>query len=226
VSRAVRFGGHGVSAKKKEFLKAGTSRQVVRTSPPWVYELVVSDTHREPSALYCWILEILYCTPKGRRALLRIPSTEGRSVCLCWEHSKPKGPKGRDTAGSSSSNIPVAPRDQEILDCTLKVRRALLRIPSMEGRSVCLCWAKSKPRGLEGQVLKVLLTKGSPSGNSSEAYLVMHPLPPLHDPLHRRAKRDLKAYTLSLQSFRRKGVSLGHVGRNQNFGARGATMRV
>ena len=31
--------------------------------------------------------------PKGRRALLRIPSTEGRSVCLCWEHSKPKGPK-------------------------------------------------------------------------------------------------------------------------------------
>ena len=32
------------------------------------------------------------CTPKGRRALLRIPSTEGRSVCLCWEHSKPKGP--------------------------------------------------------------------------------------------------------------------------------------
>ena len=51
-------------------------------------------THCEPSALYCWILEILYCTPKGRRALLRIPSTEGRSVCLCWAKSKPKGPKG------------------------------------------------------------------------------------------------------------------------------------
>ena len=32
--------------------------------------------------------------PKGRRALLRIPSTEGRSVCLCWEHLKLKGPKG------------------------------------------------------------------------------------------------------------------------------------
>ena len=51
------------------------------------------DTHCEPSALYCWILEILYCDPKGRRALLRVPSSEGRSVCLCWEHSKPKGPK-------------------------------------------------------------------------------------------------------------------------------------
>ena len=38
------------------------------------------DTHREPSALYCCILEILYCTPKGRRALLWIPSTEGRSA--------------------------------------------------------------------------------------------------------------------------------------------------
>jgi len=33
---------------------------------------------------YCWILKILYCNPKGRRALLRIPSTVGRSVCLCW----------------------------------------------------------------------------------------------------------------------------------------------
>ena len=32
--------------------------------------------------------------PKPPRALLRIPSTEGRSVCLCWEHSKPEGPKG------------------------------------------------------------------------------------------------------------------------------------
>jgi len=30
--------------------------------------------------------------------LLRIPSTEGRSVCLCWAKSKPKGPKvkGKD----------------------------------------------------------------------------------------------------------------------------------
>ena len=38
-------------------------------------------------------LEILHCDPKGRRALLRPPSTEGRSVCLCWAPSKPKGPK-------------------------------------------------------------------------------------------------------------------------------------
>jgi len=35
-----------------------------------------------------------HCDPKGRRALLRTPSTEGRSVCLCWAPSKPKGPKG------------------------------------------------------------------------------------------------------------------------------------
>ena len=34
-------------------------------------------THSEPSALYCWILKILYCNPKGRRALLWIPSTKG-----------------------------------------------------------------------------------------------------------------------------------------------------
>ena len=33
-------------------------------------------THREPSALYCWILEILWCNPKGRRALLRLRSGE------------------------------------------------------------------------------------------------------------------------------------------------------
>jgi len=46
------------------------------------------------AALYCWILEILYCDPKGRRALLRTPSTEGRSVCLCGAPSKSKGPKG------------------------------------------------------------------------------------------------------------------------------------
>jgi hypothetical protein len=39
----------------------------------------------------------LYCDPKGRRALLRTPSTEGRSVCLCWAKSKPKGPKGCTT---------------------------------------------------------------------------------------------------------------------------------
>ena len=47
------------------------------------------DTYYETSAMYCWILEILHFNPKGRRALLRVPSTVGRSVCLCWEHSKP-----------------------------------------------------------------------------------------------------------------------------------------
>ena len=46
---------------------------------------------------------------------------------ICWALSKPKGPKG--------------PR---------KGRRALLRIPSTEGRSVRLCWATSKPKGPKG----------------------------------------------------------------------------
>ena len=41
-----------------------------------------------------------------------------------------------------------------------------------------------------------------------------HPLFPLREPLHGRAKRDPKAKMLYLQSFLRKGVSLGHVGRN------------
>ena len=35
--------------------------------------------------------------------------------------------------------------------------------------------------------------------------------------MHRRAKRDLEARTLSLQSFLRKGVSLGHGGKDQNL---------
>ena len=38
------------------------------------------------------------------------------------------------------------------------------------------------------------------------------PLFPLHEPLHWKAKRDPKAKMLSLQSFLRKGVSLGYVG--------------
>ena len=36
--------------------------------------------------------EIIFCDPKGCRALLRVPSTEGRIVCLCWALSNPKGP--------------------------------------------------------------------------------------------------------------------------------------
>ena len=42
-----------------------------------------------------------------------------------------------------------------------------------------------------------------------------HPSSHLHEPLHWRAKCDPKAYMLSLQSFQRKGVSLGYVGRIQ-----------
>ena len=43
------------------------------------------------------------------------------------------------------------------------------------------------------------------------------PLSPLHEPLHWRAKRGPKAEMLSLQSFLRKGMSLGYVGRNFNL---------
>jgi len=52
------------------------------------------DACREPSALEGWTLEVLYCDPKGSRAFLRIHSTEGRGVRLCWELSNPKGPTG------------------------------------------------------------------------------------------------------------------------------------
>ena len=48
---------------------------------------------RKPLKSTVWCGEpMLYCNPKGRRALLRIPSTAGRSVCLWWALSKPKGP--------------------------------------------------------------------------------------------------------------------------------------
>ena len=57
-----------------------------------INEYIVSD--KVAAFPYCWILEILDCNLKGCRALLRIPSTEGRCVCLCWAPSKPKGPQG------------------------------------------------------------------------------------------------------------------------------------
>ena len=71
----------------------GLDTEGAEAGQQWGVGVLARDTHREPSALYCWILEILYCNPKGRRTLLRTPSTEGRSVCLCWAKSKPKGPK-------------------------------------------------------------------------------------------------------------------------------------
>ena len=52
-----------------------------------------SAVRREPYALAGWIQEILYCDPKGSRAFLRILSTEGRGVRLCWAKSKPTGSK-------------------------------------------------------------------------------------------------------------------------------------
>jgi len=52
------------------------------------------DARREPSSLEGWILEVLCCEPKGSRAFLRILSTEGRGVRLCWALSKLKGTNG------------------------------------------------------------------------------------------------------------------------------------
>ena len=93
------------------------------------------DTHCEPSALYCWILEILYCTPKGRRALLRIPSTEGRSVCLCWEHSKPEGPKGPAIPSTRRTRASAwrAKRDPEA---------KMLSLQSFPRKGVSLCYVR------------------------------------------------------------------------------------
>ena len=55
-----------------------------------------STLSRSPRAIctVVLILEILCCYPKGRRALLRVPSTEGRGVRICWAHSYPKRPQG------------------------------------------------------------------------------------------------------------------------------------
>ena len=107
-------------------------------------------THREPSALYCWILEI---PASFRRALLRIPFAEGRSICLCWAKSKPKGPKKeawpfyRTSSMSayvgSSKNLNAL--KDEILYYDPKQSRAFLRTLSTEGRGVCLSWAIGSP---------------------------------------------------------------------------------
>ena len=91
---------------------------------------------------------------------------------------------------------------------------------------VRLCWELEEPKGP-----KVRTGYHGPSADlgsvcvtehgSDVAYLhppqQSHPLSLLHEPLHWRAKRDPKAKMLSLQSFLRKGVSLGYVGRNYNL---------
>ena len=69
--------------------RSGIRDKSLRDTTLGIFEVdqIPLATHHEPSALYCWILEILYCDPKGRRALLRVPSKVGRSACLCWAHS-------------------------------------------------------------------------------------------------------------------------------------------
>ena len=87
-----------------------SARLTVASGIPGVARENAQPMKTEPYALYGWILEILYCNPKGRRALLRIPPPEGRSVCLCWEHSKPKGLKGRGQGRALPVRTARAPR--------------------------------------------------------------------------------------------------------------------
>ena len=86
------------------------------------------------------ILEILCCDPKGRRALLRVPSTEGRGVCLCWALSKPKGPK-RIGYSSNSSNS----KGPDVIR-----KKALPFYRTSSG--VRLCWELDEPKGPQGCV--------------------------------------------------------------------------
>jgi len=46
--------------------------------------------------------KVLSCDPKGHGAFLRILSTEGRGVRLCWEHSKLKDLNVDATTGRTS----------------------------------------------------------------------------------------------------------------------------
>jgi len=111
------------------------------------------------SALQGWILEILCCDPKGSRAFLRILSTEGRGVGLCWEKSKHKGPNGPFIKAPIAPIAPIAPtaieghpldarREPSALQGWIrgvlymhfdpKGSRSFLRMFSMEGRGVRL----------------------------------------------------------------------------------------
>ena len=48
------------------------------------------------------------------RALLRIPTTGGRSVCLCWTKSNPKGPKATFCLEGSITKKPQVMRPKVI----------------------------------------------------------------------------------------------------------------
>jgi hypothetical protein len=132
--------------KKRVSRSAGAPRTARRRSAGTLEDHPL-DTHCEPSAPYCWILEILCCTPKGRRALLRIPPTEGQSVCLCWEHSKPKGPKG--LAEGLRVEVPHAPCP-DALDARAarSIRKLVERVP----KGPCIDKARERAGGDAGLV--------------------------------------------------------------------------
>ena len=66
----------------------------------------------------------------------------------------------------------------------------MLRIPSTEGPSVCLCWAKSKPQGPK-RVL-VCVSVWEPAGIPSHAPLEDHPL------AHHRKPYALEGWILEI----------------------------
>ena len=60
-------------------------------------DLNALNARRQPSPLEGWILEVIYCGPKGSRAVLWVLFTEGRGARLCWALLTPEGPE--DTEG-------------------------------------------------------------------------------------------------------------------------------
>ena len=63
--------------------------ETVPTLIELTYPTLGSSFSRSPRAICTvgLILEILCCNPQGLKALLRVPSTEGRGVRLWWAHS-------------------------------------------------------------------------------------------------------------------------------------------
>ena len=155
---------------------------------------------------------------------LQIPSTERRVVGICWEHLKPKGPKGRKGVSWGYDG-----RNQNLKDLkSFWLQRTSPHPPtqSLPPSGILFPVDIWGIRGWSSYALNHGIpyepSADSGSGVCASAFLFgitqtpqeNHLVSPLHEHLHWRAKRDPKAKMLSLQSFLRKGVSLGYVGRN------------
>ena len=106
--------------------------------------------HREPSAMKCWILEILCCDPEGSRAFLRILSTKGRGASLCWAKSKPTGPKGPEKAQDLKDLKRLA------WDHGVHVSMATIGVPSHASHEDSPLAARREPSALESWSLEIL----------------------------------------------------------------------